>query len=88
MSDIPFWMTRMGQRFFEGDVPRIAGALERIAKCLEAQEARTVTAAPDAPPDLVDALRDLIAELEDVDKEYDSGTVGEVLEALKSMVQR
>lgn len=34
MSD--FYKTRMGTRFYEADVPRIAKALERIADALEA----------------------------------------------------
>jgi pseudouridine-5'-phosphate glycosidase len=33
-----FYMTRMGLQFFEGTMPRIATALERIAKAVE-QEA-------------------------------------------------
>ncbi len=30
-----FFLTRMGQRFYMADVPRIAKALERIAAALE-----------------------------------------------------
>lgn len=30
-----FFQTRMGQKFYEADVPRIANALERIADALE-----------------------------------------------------
>jgi hypothetical protein len=32
---IEFFQTVMGHRFYEGDVPRITKALERIATCLE-----------------------------------------------------
>lgn len=36
MSNGPkFFQTRMGQKFYESDVGRIAGALERIAAALE-----------------------------------------------------
>lgn len=38
---IEFFRTVMGQRFIEGTVPRIATALERIAKALEEQNALT-----------------------------------------------
>lgn len=37
MSD--FFQTRMGQIFFEGTMPRIAKALERIANAMEREEA-------------------------------------------------
>ena len=46
MSDVPFFRTVMGNRFFSARVPsalavaeRIANALERIAAALEAQQA-------------------------------------------------
>jgi hypothetical protein len=46
MSDVPFFRTVMGNRFFSAQVPsalavaeRIANALERIAAALEAQQA-------------------------------------------------
>ncbi len=46
MSDIQFFQTVMGNRFFSAQVPsalavaeRIANALERIAAALEAQQA-------------------------------------------------
>ena len=32
-----FFLTRMGNKFFESSVPRIAEALERIAKAVEKQ---------------------------------------------------
>lgn len=32
-----FFQTRMGQKYYEHDVPRIADALERIANALEKQ---------------------------------------------------
>ncbi|UCC72021.1 MAG: hypothetical protein JSV86_16885 [Gemmatimonadota bacterium] len=32
---IEFWQTRMGHKFYQADVPRIAKALERIADALE-----------------------------------------------------
>ena len=35
-----FFQTRMGQTFYEGTMPRIAAALERIATALEKQRAR------------------------------------------------
>ena len=45
MSDVPFFRTVRGNRFFSAQVPnalavaeRIAGALERIAAALEAQQ--------------------------------------------------
>jgi hypothetical protein len=36
MSEVEFYQTRMGRTFYEGDVPKIARALERIAGALEA----------------------------------------------------
>jgi len=44
-----FWQTLMGRQYYEGTLPRIARALERIAAALEAQNA---PAAPrdNAPP--------------------------------------
>ena len=36
---IDFYQTRMGQKFYESDVPRIAKALERIADKLDVKEA-------------------------------------------------
>lgn len=39
MSNGPkFFQTVMGKKFFEGDVPRLVRALERIAKSLEQKE--------------------------------------------------
>lgn len=35
-----FWQTIMGRQFFDGTVPRIAKALERIADALEEQNKR------------------------------------------------
>lgn len=32
----PFYMTKMGHKFYEADVPRLIRALERIATVLEA----------------------------------------------------
>lgn len=36
-----FFLTRMGSTFYEGSVPRIAKALERIAAALEEQNTLT-----------------------------------------------
>jgi hypothetical protein len=38
MNGPEFFQTLMGRRFYEGDVPRVAQALERIAISLEALE--------------------------------------------------
>lgn len=38
MSGPDFFQTRMGHRFYESTLPRIASALERIAKALEKEE--------------------------------------------------
>src|SRR5580765_956805 len=37
MSDVQFFQTRMGQQFYDGTLPKIAKALERIAGALEAR---------------------------------------------------
>jgi len=34
MSDVQLFQTRMGQHFYDGTMPRIAAALEEIAKAL------------------------------------------------------
>lgn len=39
MSGPSFWQTLMGKAYYEGTLPRIARALERIAAALEAQNA-------------------------------------------------
>lgn len=44
---IEFFQTGMGRTFFEGTLPRIASALERIADALEKQNARNEPPAPD-----------------------------------------
>ncbi len=41
-----FFQTRMGQKFYEADVPRIAKALERIADALEAQNRSAPSVCP------------------------------------------
>jgi len=35
MSDVEFFQTLMGRRFYEGTMPRIARALDRLATVLE-----------------------------------------------------
>jgi hypothetical protein len=42
-----FFQTRMGTRFYEADVPRIANALERIAAALEARTPREPETIPE-----------------------------------------
>lgn len=42
-----FFQTGMGQKFFEGTVPRIVKALERIADALEESNARNAPPPPD-----------------------------------------
>ncbi len=42
-----FFQTRMGTRFYEADVPRIATALERIAAALEARTPRAPETIPE-----------------------------------------
>ena len=39
MNDPKFFQTRMGAKFFEGTVPRLVDALERIANALDDQRA-------------------------------------------------
>lgn len=46
---IDFFQTVMGRRFFEGDVPRIAKALERIADALEKLAEQGAQSAPTTP---------------------------------------
>ncbi|MBA4372307.1 MAG: hypothetical protein C0402_05545 [Thermodesulfovibrio sp.] len=43
-----FFETRMGQKFYTADVPRIAKALERIADSMEKHSAPEITPSPDA----------------------------------------
>jgi hypothetical protein len=57
-----FYLTGMGRRFFEGTMPQIAGALERIADRLATAEKFSATLEQVAPP--VDATADRVAELE------------------------
>lgn len=51
MSGPGFWQTLMGKTYYEGTLPRIARALERIADALESQKAKanetTVLPSPD-----------------------------------------
>lgn len=46
MSGPSFWQTMMGKVYYEGTLPRIARALERIAAALEAQNRATPTPNP------------------------------------------
>jgi hypothetical protein len=39
MSDVQLFQTRMGQQFYDGTMPKIAAALDRIATALEGQAA-------------------------------------------------
>lgn len=48
MSGPSFFQTLMGKVYYEGTLPRIARALERIATALEAQNPTTTTVA--TPP--------------------------------------
>lgn len=51
MSNGPgFWQTMMGRAYYEGTLPRIARALERIAAALEAQNGAQTPAPLSAPP--------------------------------------
>ncbi len=45
-----FHLTVMGHRFIEGTMPRVAEALERIAKALEEHNARERAKVPNPPP--------------------------------------
>jgi len=57
MSDGPqFFQTPMGRRFYESDVPRIASALERIAKAMET--ANQIHQARPADPDNLNSGKD------------------------------
>ena len=44
MSGPSFFQTLMGRSYYEGTLPRIARALERIAEALEAQNPTATTA--------------------------------------------
>lgn len=57
-----FHETRMGLRFFEGTLPRIADALERIAEALEAQGAALGGPAA-SPPEKKGGARETSAEI-------------------------
>lgn len=57
-----FFETKMGKQFYDGTMPRIAAALERIAAALEAQTNTRATG--------IDALARKIAE--DIKREEDS----------------
>lgn len=46
MSGPSFFQTMMGKVYYEGTLPRIARALERIAEALEAQNRATPTLDP------------------------------------------
>lgn len=46
MSGPSFFQTMMGKVYYEGTLPRIARALERIAEALEAQNRATPTPNP------------------------------------------
>ena len=35
MSDIPFYQTRMGAKFFEADIPKLIDTLERLTEAVE-----------------------------------------------------
>ena len=35
MSEVPFYQTRMGVKFYEADVPRLIDALEQLTKAVE-----------------------------------------------------
>ena len=51
MNGPSFWQTMMGKVYYEGTLPRIAKALERIAAALEAQNAReNQSTNPPQPP--------------------------------------
>jgi hypothetical protein len=41
VSDVQLFQTRMGQKFYDGTMPRIAAALEEIAKSLAVIAAAT-----------------------------------------------
>ncbi len=43
---VDFYLTRMGHKFYEGDVPRISRSLERIADALEKLNARETVVHP------------------------------------------
>ncbi len=65
MSGPAFFQTRMGQRFFEVTIPKIADQLERLNTTLveigkALSESHTRTASPDAPtaPEAAHATRD------------------------------
>lgn len=50
MSGPGFWQTLMGKTYYEGTLPRIARALERIAAALEAQNGKDNRTEPTPPP--------------------------------------
>jgi len=57
---VEFFQTLMGRRFYEGQVPRLISALERIAVCLEEKNERTRRTSgadrmPEVPVDSVPA---------------------------------
>jgi len=57
-----FFETRMGQKFYTADVPRIAKALERIADSMEKHSAPEMTPSPGANSS--SDIAELIAEAE------------------------
>jgi len=58
MSDVQFFQTRMGQQFYDGTMPKIAEALERIATALEALNQAAAAAAAVTPYNPSDAEND------------------------------
>lgn len=58
-----FFETRMGQKFYDGDVPRVVRALESIATSLDAIDQRQQT----APDDLRQLVREAVAIIDESD---------------------
>jgi len=67
-GETPFFQTRMGDKFYNGTMPNLVKALERIADSLEA-----IAAKPAPPTAAAQAIRDAQAKAEQAAKEDSDG---------------
>jgi hypothetical protein len=72
VSDVQFFQTRMGQQFYDGTMPRIAAALDKIAKALAAKEQEPKVAALVAIQTLMNG------------QEWDADTLDAIAEELRA----